>query len=374
MKKIVSLILTVIIALSLASCGLGKKTLTSEQKVSLQTETERMMDESLIKGVAYAAVNGEEIISAAKGKADKDKDIDNSADVAYRYASVSKQFTAAAIMLLYERGFLDLNDTIDKYFPDYQYGKEISIHMLLCMRSGIVDYVNDYDTDNGEGTVRPDTDIEFDVSPDKTALENRREIEKWIFSQPLRFTPDSSFEYNSSSYMLLGEIVEQVSGKNYEDFLREEFFEPLGMDTAGFGDSYDNEDTVLAKEYSRGEEGEWTMCPGARFGAGDLVCSTKDLAKWLDALMNGRVVSQKSWELMTTVYSDENPDMPYGYGLMVSGRGNDKIVWHTGHFPSFYSVAIMVPKDGFVCTTVSNHACENTPTLGLRITKMFKEL
>lgn len=371
MKRIISLMLSAVLLISLSACT--KTTLTDEQKDKLRQEAQSSIDQTLFKGAVFATVGGEEVLSIGSGKADKDENIDNSADISYQYASVSKQFTAAAIMMLYEQGKLDLHDTIDRYFPDYKYGRDITIHDLLCMRSGLIDLFNDYDVrDDGAPVMITDADTGFDVSPDKSSKENRAAIEEWLFSQPLRFDPGSDFEYCSSGYLLLGEIVEQESGAAYEDYLRENIFEPIGMTSAGF--SHSPGSAVVAKAYHRGEDMDWTECPGARFGSGDLVCSPRDMAKWADALMNGRVVSKDSWKLMTTVYSSEDPDMPYGYGLLINSSDGRTIIRHTGHFPSYYSILVMIPEEEYICTAASNHSSETTEGLGLQITNSYREI
>lgn len=374
MKQLLSLILSAVLLLSLAACG--KSTLSDAQKEELLEQAQADIEKTQFQGAVCATLYGDEILTTSAGKANKDEDIDNAPDVAYRYASITKQFTAAAIMKLYEQKKLDLQDTIDKYFPDYAHGSEITIHELLCMRSGLVDYINDNDDldNNGDPQGRKDVEIEFQVSPDKSAEENRAAIEKWIFSQPLRFEPDSDFEYCSSGYLLLGEIVEQVAGEKFSDFAQKNFFDPLGMTTAGFLGSYDKDDVIVAKAYNRAGDMEWTEYPGAWFAAGDLICSPRDMCQWADALMNGKVVNENSWKLMTTVYSNEDPDMPYGYGLMINNAEGRKIVWHTGHFPSYCSMMVMVPEEGYTCTTISNHSNENAAILCGQITQDFKEI
>ena len=374
MKQLLSLILSAVLLLSLAACG--KRTLSDAQKEELLQMAQEDMDSTLFLGAVCATLDGDEILSAASGKANKDEDIDNTADVAYRYASITKQFTAAAILLLYEQKRLDLQDTIDKYFPDYTHSKEITVHELLCMRSGLEDYINDNDNldSNCEPQGRKDVEIEFAVSPDKSAKENRAAIQSWIFAQPLRFEPDTRSEYCSSGYMLLAEIVEQVSGQTFSDFAQEHFFDPLGMTTAGFLGSYDKDDVTVAKAYHRSGNMEWTEYPGAWFGAGDLICSPRDMTKWADALMNGRVVSKDSWKLMTTDYSGDASEMPYGYGLMITNDGGKTMIWHTGHFPSYCSMMLMIPDEGFTCTTVSNHSCETAMPLCSQLSLDAKEI
>ena len=98
------------------------------------------------------------------------------------------------------------------------------------------------------------------------------------------------------------------------------------------------------------------------------------MSKWANALMNGKVVSQESWKLMTTVYSKENPKMPYGYGLIINSTGGRTFVMHTGNFPSYCSAMLMIPEEGYTCTTVSNHAEEIAASLCYKITQDFKEV
>jgi CubicO group peptidase (beta-lactamase class C family) len=133
--------------------------------------------------------------------------------------SVSKQFCAAAILMLRDKGELSLDDTLSKYFPEYEIGKDITLKQLLSMQSGIYDMVN-------EGVVD-------DMSADNSEEANTEVIKNWIFSKELKFEPGSTMSYSNSNYFLLGNIVEQVSGEKYMDFLRENIFKPIGMNNTG---------------------------------------------------------------------------------------------------------------------------------------------
>ncbi len=152
------------------------------------------------------------------------------------------------------------------------------------------------------------------VKEDATEEENVASIKKWLFSQPLMFEPDSEFVYTNTNFLLLADIVEQVSGKKYVDFLRENFFEPLGMTHTGFiielgsspswaqGNIYKQVDTQ----------------PGLTKGAGDLISNAADVTAWINALSSGKVISAEAYKAMTTDYS---PEEHYGYGLYLQLDG-----------------------------------------------------
>ena len=367
MKKIITVLLSCsLITLSLCSCT-QSSALSNEQLQYIHSEYDRRIKQMDFQGAVYTSYQGEEIYSGGTGKANKNDNIDNSADIVYSFASVTKQFTAAAILLLYDEGKLDLTDTLDKYFPDYSCGKDITIHELMCMRSGIPDYVNVNDASGQAAKIYSDDEIPFDISIGNSAEENRNIIEEWIFSQPLLFTPGERFDYSSSNYMLLGEIVGQTAGEGCHAFMQSRIFDPLGMTSAGFVDDYAVEGAVIAKGY-HSEGTEWANISGVRFAAWDLMCSPKDMAKWGEAFLSGKLLSDKAYQLMTTNYSTANDPVLYCYGLMTAETENgEKVYYHSGHFPSFYSMLSLIPEKKLVNVTVSNHSSENADTLNIRL-------
>ena len=210
--------------------------------------------------------------------------------------SVSKQFCAAAIMILQEDGLLSIDDTLDKYFPEYAEGKRIKLKNLMSMRSGIPDFYEE----NHPGL----------LSGDKTDAENKAALKNWVFSQPLVAEPDSSFAYTNVNFFLLSQIVEQVSGERYIDFLREYFFEPLGM-------------THTSSVAESGAESgvdfpDLGMHPSYANGCADLVSNAEDIIKWITAFGSGGVVNEDSFAQMTTNYSEGTG---YGYGLFTNVGG-----------------------------------------------------
>ncbi len=208
----------------------------------------------------------------------------------YHVASVTKQFTAAAILKLCEEKKMSLDDTLSKYFPDYKSGADITIHELLSMQSGIPDFSRRYDKSGNE--IQSDAQISIDgVAEDNSAQKNRDAIKKWLFSQNLLFEQGERYSYSNANYFLLGEIIEQASKMTYFDYLQTSFFEPLGMTTAGFDENYDVSGAAVAKGYNDiGLVSELYGYPGVSFGSGDMMASPKDMYKWSVALHSGKVL------------------------------------------------------------------------------------
>ena len=370
MKRVLTLFITIVLCL-LTLCACTRfaypEKLSDRQLSCIQTEYDRRIRQMDFQGAVYTVYQGEEIYSGGAGKALKADDIDNAADVVYEFASVTKQFTAAAILMLYDEGKLEIEDTLDKYFPDYVSGKEITIHHLLCMRSGIPDYVNRNDETGQAIDMYCDADIPFEISEDRTAEENRQAIEEWIFSMPLLFPPGDRYDYSSSNYMLLGEIVSQVSGEDYHDFVQSRIFDRLKMTSAGFVDCYDAQGFTIAKGY-HSEGNEWADLPGVRYAAWDLMCTPKDMAKWGEALINGDILSEKLFRMMTADRSAKDDADRYGYGLkLAEAQTGERVYYHDGHFPSFYSMLVLVPDAKLVNVTVSNHSSENASMLNVKL-------
>ncbi|MGN0502016.1 MAG: serine hydrolase, partial [Ruminococcus sp.] len=228
MKKLLAFIFSFVLALSAVACSSrnsdSNSTVDTTAAATIGEDMKERMDKALkrnyFEGIVCLTQNGSVIYQSATGKDEKDEDL--TVDTTMYIGSVSKQFCAAAIMMLRDQGKLSVDDTLDKYFPEYSNGKDITLKNLLSMRSGIPNMVSEGKVDG--------------ISSDKTEAENVALIKEWIFSQPLLFEPDSSLSYSNSNYFLLGNIVEQVSGQAYSDFIRKNIFEPLGMTHSGFVD------------------------------------------------------------------------------------------------------------------------------------------
>ena len=264
--------------------------------------------------------------------------------------SVSKQFCAAAIMLLNEQGALNIDDTLDMYFPEYPEANKITLKNMLSMRSGIPEIQGDDDPDL--------------VTMDKTDEENTASLEEWLFAKPLNFTPDSDFQYVNSNYFLLANIVEKVTGESYIDFLRNNFFVPLGMTHTGSVSELDSKpDWANGLDYK-----QLDRQPGLTKGCGDLISNAADISVWIKSLSSGKVLNTDSYKAMTTSYSD-NEGMSYGYGLYTEIEGG---VGHYGAIGIYSSFDYIREDDSLVMVTLSNSVYP--PAMQTFVTDMLSDL
>lgn len=334
-------------------------TIVSEE---MRSQIAALFEESFVghdfKGAAYLVYRGEEVYAGGIGKADKSKDIDNGADVVYHIASVTKQFTAAAILKLCEEGKMTLDDTLGMYYPDYTLGADITMHNLLSMQSGIPDFQREYDNGVEVDTYgQPAID---GVTEDNSAEDNRNALRNWIFAQELLFEQGEQFNYSNSNYFLLGEIIEKVSGISYFDYLRTNFFEPLDMTTAGFMENYDHPEATVAVGYHRTGEYELFGYNGVAFGCGDMMASPKDIYKWTVALHSGKVLGEEMYSKMTEKHCEgDDGYSSYGYGLMINDTNVVPVYYHTGNLPCFMSCVMYAPEMEFYIAVMSNYASES---------------
>lgn len=339
-KKTVSAVLMSALIFCTAACSTGSNGSSSENSASADeattavhttavpttaTEVQITADDPKIKsslealsemgfsGVLYAERDGKPIASFASGTLYDDMPI--TLETPMPVGSVSKQFCAAAIMLLQEQGKLSVNDKLDKYFPEYKEGGRITLHNMLSMLSGIPDLPEK------EKEVKA---LSEQVTLDNTDEQNTAALKKYIFSKQLEHEPGEKFKYSNFNYILLGNIVEKVTGKVYIDFLRESFFEPLGMEhTGSIFELKDSPEWARAFHYEPSEL-SFGIEPGTAKGAGDIISTAADMTKWMNMLPSGKIISEDSYKAMTTSYSSDN----YGYGL------NTKISSGIGHFGS----------------------------------------
>lgn len=301
-----------------------------------------IITDNKFRGTVYVKVGNALEYIGTNGFSDKDKHTKNSTDTCYRIASLTKQFTAVAVMQLAEDGKLSLDDTIDKYFPSYKYGKKITVKNLLTMTSGIKDYINkDGDTDTFAYT---ESQIKFKVSAKNSAKENKKAVMNWLFDQELNFEPDEKYMYSNSSYFLLGDIIEQVSKTSYEKYVEKNILKPSGMMNTGF-ESTDK----LAVGYQDIYDNEWTLYPGVGYSATGLISNVPDLLKWVDALCTNKLVSEETFKEMTTPYKGN-----YGYGFVVSNDSN--MISHTGKIDKYNAALVFTKDENQIYIALSNYS------------------
>ncbi len=325
----------------------SKSTAKAPDKDKCQKALNKIITDHGFEGVILISKDGEEICSSASGTLSSDYGSDGiSIESQFCIASISKQFAATAVMQLQESGKLSVDDTLDKYFPEYRIGKDITIKNLLTMRSGIVDF---YYVENEDGTTSSldKENLPFEIYAQSDAYDNKLAIKEWLFNQPLNFEPDTNYEYSNSNYLILAEIVEQVSETDYHTYLKENILDPLGMEHTSFISDIKNS-PVFAK--STGDPGVIAY-PGVTEGAADIVSTAEDIDKWLTAFRTKMILSQASYDEMTANYSPENEQTGYGYGVMIGAGGG---VMHPGSLLSYVSFAYTSPKTGFNVFFVTN--------------------
>ena len=340
MKRLIAILLSaVLICFTACSSGSSPNTETTVSKTEITDEVKAEMDTVLtgygFKGIVSLTQNGEVVYQYINGKDKADNDL--TSDSSMYIGSTSKQFCAASIIILRDQGKLSVDDTLDKYFPDYEDGKRLTIKNLLTMRSGIVDMVNEGRVDG--------------VTYDNTEEKNIDLIRDWIFAQPLKFEPDAEYAYSNSNFFLLSEIVKQVSGKSYHAFVRENIFEPLGMTHSGFVEDVPC-DPSWADGLLRGDGNTSIEPPGLPTGAGDIASNAADMDKWMAGLSDGTVVTKDSFEEMSANYSPDS-SMRYGYGLM--GMAYDGI-GHDGSIGTYSALDYINTENGLRLFIASNKA------------------
>jgi CubicO group peptidase (beta-lactamase class C family) len=276
------------------------------------------LDMKVFSGAILIARHGKILLSKGYGMANYELDVANTPKTRFHLASVSKTFTAAAIMLLAERGLLSTSDPLTKYIPDYPNGDKITVHHLLVHTSGIPN-VNNFPEYNDWSR--------FAQTP--TSL-----IDKFK-NRPLNFQPGARYDYSNSNYNVLAFIIEKVSGKSYGDFLRENIFEPLGMnDTAHDGNANLLIKQVAAGYTPAGFDGfektpylDWTI----KTGNGSLYSTVEDLYKWDRALYTEKLLKKGTVDKIFTAHVDNS----VGYGWFISRRLNRKCLRMSGRSPGF---------------------------------------
>jgi len=284
--------------------------------------------------------NGSIISNESYGLANIELGVPITAKTRFAIGSITKQFTAASILLLQEQGLLKTTDTLAQHYPATPaLWKDVTLRQLLRHTSGIPDGVENWGTATFEQSQHPPEDII-----------------KSVASKPLLFAPGSRMEYNNMGYVLLGLVVESVSKQSYADFLQQHFFTPLQMKDTGLGST-----GGLIQDRAYGyapESGGLRMADPvpftSNFAAGGLYSNGDDVAKWLIALRSGRVLKPESYTEMTT----EGP-YSYGYGLRIDKQPGKTDISHAGRVSGFASETEYFPESRAGIIVLSNKLSHN---------------
>lgn len=301
--------------------------------------------------------DGKPVLRKGYGLANVELGVPIQPDMVFELGSITKQFTAASILLLAERGQLSLGDDLTKYLPDFPtHGKTITIEHLLTHTSGIPSYT---------GLPEWLPKVREDFTP--------QQIIDLFKDKPLEFEPGEKWAYNNSGYILLGAIVEKVTGKSYEDFVEQEIFKPLGMARSCYGnnseivagrvDGYDK-DAASPSGYRRADYVSMTQ----PYAAGSLMSTVDDLARWDEALTGGRLLKPASLERMfTPVDLRSGRSTGYAYGWAIGEYAGRKIIEHGGDINGFTTDILRVPEARLLVVILSNNTGTDNRPLAFQI-------
>jgi CubicO group peptidase (beta-lactamase class C family) len=319
----------------LPSCGI-EKTATKKPEIAPLVEKinayiNACVERKLFNGSILVAKQGRILVNNGYGMADFEHAIPCTPQTKFNLASVTKQFTAMAIMILQKQGLLDINDMVSKHIPaaEFPLGKKITIHQCLTHTSGLLDYccLSEYDY--------------------KVPLYTIDEIIKLFRDKPLDFEPGSKFSYSNSGYVLLGYIVEKISGQTFSEFLKENIFEPLGMQNTGF--VYNSADETFAVGYTVGNKQVDYIDMSVANGDGNLISTTHDLYLWDQALYTEKLLPLECLQKIFTPFKNN-----HGYGWVIDEKFGHKRFRHSGGMPGTATIITRFVADDVCIIVLSN--------------------
>lgn len=325
----------------------------TNQALRMEHIVQSYVADNQFMGSILLAQNGHVLLNKGYGFANLEWQIPNSSITKFRLGSLTKQFTAAAILLLEDRNQLKTTDSINKYLVDVPpEWDNITIFNLLTHTSGIPNYTK------------------FPNFVAMTTIEKTPEQQIELFrDKPLEFPPGSSYEYCNSGYVLLGYLIEKISGLSYQDFVVQNIFKPLEMNDSG----YDSHSEILLHRAS----GYETTPNGLRntdyldmsipYSAGSLYSTTQDLLQWQEKLFEGKIISPQSLNKMIQPFKNS-----YGLGVSIQSFNGHKAITHGGGINGFNTFMIYFPEDKLTIIVLANLiALGFVPqSLGLNLAKL----
>jgi CubicO group peptidase (beta-lactamase class C family) len=316
---------------------------------ALAKKIDEVMTEVYKPGQPGAAIvvrkDGRTILRKGYGTADLELGVDVEPDMIFRLGSITKQFTAVSVLMLAEQGKLGLQDEITKFLPGYPtQGRTITVEHLLTHTSGIQSYT---DLPEWLSLWRKDFSV--------------KELIDFFKDKPMQFEPGERWAYNNSGYILLGAIIEKVSGESYEKFVDGHIFKPLGMKSSCYG----NTERIIPRRipgYQSGQDGIINapyLSMTQPYAAGSLLSNVDDLAVWSEAVFSGRLLKKEWLDKAFTPYKLKNGESTgYGYGWFVANERGHRSIEHGGGINGFTTYEMTFPEDRIFLAILTNSAIE----------------
>lgn len=291
-------------------------------------------------GMALLLARGDEVLfRAACGRASLELGVPLTPEHVFRIGSVTKQFAAAAVLKLVEEGKLKLTDPLSQFVPGYPKGEAVTVRMLLNHTSGIKSY-----TDLPgimDGPIRQDLSTEKLIASFK--------------DQSPDFAPGEGWSYNNSGYVLVGAVIEQVTGKPWHQYLQEAFFSPLGLQHTRYGDPVAGVIPGHVSGYTLNGE-RWApaafLSMTQPHAAGALVSTVDDLLAWNRALHGGKVIGKTQYQEM--LVPAKGAESPYGLGIEIGSLRGEKVLQHGGGIPGFSAFLMYLPDSELSAAVLYN--------------------
>jgi CubicO group peptidase (beta-lactamase class C family) len=292
----------------------------------------------------------------------------------FRLASVTKQFTAMAIMLLARDGKLSYNDSLNKFFPEFPaYVQKITVRNLLNHTSGLEDYEPLYEQE-----------MRHTPTDRIPQIKDAHVLELLGGQSATRFPPGSRWEYSNSGYAVLAMLVERVSGQPFGDFLRDRIFRPLRMHNTVAYEKGKNDVPRRAYGYRKDAGSSWTFADqsatSAVLGDGGIYSSVDDLAKWDEALRRNTLLTVPQMQPALTsvevpggVTTPDGTQSGYGFGWFLDTLRNHRQMWHYGETMGFRTSIQRLPDDGITVVVLCNRTDLDPTALGRKVLDLYME-
>lgn len=307
-------------------------------------------------GVFLVSQKGKSIYRKAFGKANLELSANMTPENVFQIGSMTKQFTAIAILILEQQGKLKVNDPVSKYISDYPNGDKISLHQLLTHTSGIKDFTKMKSLSSiAQKDMEPKAMVDF------------------FKNEPVDFAPGEKFDYNNSGYVVLGYIIELTSGDTYENFIKKNIFDKAGM----INSYYASDRKVIPKRaygYHKKEQGfvnKTVISFSVPFSSGSLMSTADDMLKWQQALNQNIVLTSQETQKAFQKYTLNNGEaFTYGYGWHLKDINGTPDREHGGSVFGFKSMGVYIPEEDIYVIGLSNCDCHSPTEITRGIAKI----
>lgn len=345
---IIKKLITAFVLLPFLSNTIDAQTLSKgyEKKIDSIIQTE-FGNKNEPGGVFLISQNGKNLYRKAFGKANLELNVNMIPENVFQIGSMTKQFTAVAILLLEQQRKLNVNDPVSQYIKDYPNGDKITIHHLLTHTSGIKDFTKMKSISSiAQKEMKPEEMVNF------------------FKNEPVDFAPGEKFDYNNSGYVVLGYIIELVSGTSYEDFIKKNIFDKAGMNHS----YYASDRKVIPQRaygYHKKEQGfvnKTVISFSVPFSSGSLMSTADDMLKWQQALNQNLILDVKETQKAFQKYKLNNgEEFTYGYGWHLKDINGIPDREHGGSVFGFKSMGVYIPSEDVYVIGLSNCDC-HSPT------------